>query len=65
MRSRISEAEDIHVVAVGGIDGKNLKELSSTGIVDVALVSTIFAADEIENTCRSLRNLTEETVKSK
>lgn len=61
----ICEAVDIPVVAIGGINGKNLKELSHTGIDGVALVSAIFAADEIENTCRSLRNLTEKTVKSK
>lgn len=61
----ICEAVDIPVVAIGGINGKNLKELSHTGIDGVALVSAIFAADDIENTCRALRNLTEETVKSK
>ena len=61
----ICEAVDIPVVAIGGINGKNLKELSNTGIDGVALVSAIFAADDIENTCRALRNLTEETVKSK
>ena len=61
----ICEAVDIPVVAIGGINGKNLKELSHTGIDGVALVSAIFAADDIENTCRVLRNLTEETVKSK
>ena len=61
----ICEAVDIPVVAIGGINGKNLKELSHTGIDGVALVSAIFAADDIENTCRALRNLAEETVKSK
>lgn len=61
----ICEAVDIPVVAIGGINSKNLKELSHTGIDGVALVSAIFAADDIENTCRALRNLTEETVKSK
>ena len=61
----ICEAVDIPVVAIGGINGKNLKELSHTGIDGVALVSAIFAADDIENTCRALRNLTEETVKAK
>lgn len=61
----ICESVDIPVVAIGGINGKNLKELSHTGIDGVALVSAIFAADDIENTCRALRNLTEETVKSK
>ena len=61
----ICKAVDIPVVAIGGINGKNLKELSHTGIDGVALVSAIFAADDIENTCRVLRNLTEETVKSK
>lgn len=61
----ICEAVDVPVVAIGGINGKNLKELSHTGIDGVALVSAIFAADDIENTCRALRNLTEETVNSK
>lgn len=61
----ICKAVDVPVVAIGGINGKNLKELSHTGIDGVALVSAIFAADDIENTCRALRKLTEETVKSK
>ena len=61
----ICEAVDIPVVAIGGINDKNIKELSHTGIDGVALVSAIFAADDIENTCRALRNLTEESVKSK
>lgn len=61
----ICEAVDVPVVAIGGINGKNLKELSHTGIDGVALVSAIFAADDIENTCRALRNLAEETVNSK
>ena len=63
--SSICEAVGFPVVAIGGINDKNIKELSHTGIDGVALVSAIFAADDIENTCRALRNLTEETVKSK
>ncbi|MCR5273115.1 MAG: thiamine phosphate synthase [Lachnospiraceae bacterium] len=58
----ICDAVDIPVVAIGGINKDNIKELKGTGIDGVALVSAIFAADDIESECRILKKLSEETV---
>ncbi|MEE0772669.1 MAG: thiamine phosphate synthase [Anaerovoracaceae bacterium] len=60
----ICAAVDIPVVAIGGIDESNISELAGTGVDGVALVSAIFAADDIENKCRLLRRLAEEMVKA-
>ena len=60
----ICAAVDIPVVAIGGISKKNMSKLSGTGVDGVALVSAIFAADDIENECRLLRKLSEEMVKA-
>ena len=53
---------DIPVVAIGGISKSNISQLAGTGVDGVALVSAIFAADDIESECRLLRNLSEEMV---
>jgi len=58
----ICAAVDIPIVAIGGIGKTNISQLSGTGIDGVALVSAIFAADNIENECRLLRKLSEEMV---
>ena len=58
----ICSAVDIPVVAIGGIGKSNIAQLSGTGVDGVALVSAIFAADDIENECRLLRRLSEEMV---
>ena len=58
----ICTAVDIPVVAIGGISKSNISQLSGTGVDGVALVSAIFAADDIENECRLLRKLSEEMV---
>ena len=42
----ISSAVSIPVVAIGGINGKNLMELSGSGVDGVAVVSAIFAAKD-------------------
>lgn len=60
----ICAAVDIPVVAIGGIDESDISELAGTGVDGVALVSAIFAADDIENKCRLLRRLSEEMVKA-
>ena len=60
----ICAAVDIPVVAIGGISRDNISQLSNTGVDGVALVSAIFAADDIENECRQLRKLAEEMVNS-
>ena len=58
----ICAAVDIPVVAIGGIGKSNISQLAGTGVDGVALVSAIFAADDIENECRLLRGLSEEMV---
>ncbi len=56
----ICTAVDIPVVAIGGINKDNMTKLSGTGISGVALVSAVFAADDIERECRILRSMSEE-----
>lgn len=58
----ICEAVDVPVVAIGGIGKGNLSQLAGTGVDGVALVSAIFAADDIESECRLLRQMSEEMV---
>lgn len=55
---------DIPVVAIGGLTKQNLTQLTGTGIAGIALVSAIFSADDIENECRTLRDLMEEIVQN-
>ncbi len=55
---------EIPVVAIGGINKQNLMELSGTGVDGVALVSAIFAAEDIEKECLELRALSEAMVQS-
>ena len=58
----ICAAVDIPVVAIGGITKSNISQLVGTGIDGVALVSAIFAVDDIENECRLLRKVSKEMV---
>ena len=58
----ICHAVGIPVVAIGGIGKSNISQLAGTGVNGVALVSAIFAADDIESECRLLRKLSEEMV---
>ena len=58
----ICAAVDIPVVAIGGIGKANLMQLAGTGVDGVALVSAIFAAEDIEQECRLLRCLSGEMV---
>ena len=59
--SAITRAVSIPVVAIGGIHSGNILELAGTGIAGVAVVSGIFAAENIEEECRLLRRLAEQT----
>ena len=59
--SVITHAVSIPVVAIGGIHSGNILELAGTGIAGVAVVSGIFAAENIEEECRLLRRLAERT----
>ncbi|MDO4563842.1 MAG: thiamine phosphate synthase [Clostridia bacterium] len=56
----ICAAVSIPVVAIGGINKRNITLLHGSGADGVALVSAIFAADDIERECRLLRKLSSE-----
>ena len=60
----ICEAVDIPVTAIGGINKTNMMELSGMGVDGVALVSAIFAAEDIQNECKELRALSEKMVQA-
>lgn len=53
----ICSSVSIPVVAIGGIKKENIQELSGSGVDGVALVSAIFAADDIVSECRELHRL--------
>ena len=52
----ITSSVNIPVVAIGGIDGDNVLQLKGTGIVGTAVVSGIFAQDDIETATKDLYN---------
>ena len=58
----ICAAVHIPVVAIGGIHKENILQLKGTGVDGVALVSAIFAADDIETECRELKALSEQII---
>ncbi len=62
--SDICHAVDIPVVAIGGLNKGNIAKLSGTGVDGVALVSAVFAAEDIESECRELYRISEEMVKA-
>ena len=55
----ICAAVGVPVVAIGGISKQNLLSLAHCGEAGVALVSAIFAAEDIEEEFRELRRLAE------
>lgn len=58
----ICNAVDVPIVAIGGLNRGNILKLSGSGVDGVALVSAIFSADNIEESCHELRKLSEEMV---
>jgi len=61
----ICHAVSIPVVAIGGISRSNILELAGTGIDGVAVVSGIFAAEDIAQECRYLRRIAEQIAAEK
>lgn len=55
----ICEAVKIPVVAIGGINAGNIHLLAGSGIDGVAVISAIFAADDIRGAAENLRALSE------
>jgi thiamine-phosphate pyrophosphorylase len=58
----ICKSVSIPVVAIGGISASNAMELKGTGIEGIAVVSAVFASDNIERAARELRELAEQIV---
>ncbi|MBQ8987068.1 MAG: thiamine phosphate synthase [Lachnospiraceae bacterium] len=56
----ICEAVSIPVVAIGGISLLNVKELAGSGICGIAVISAIFAQNDIKMAAQQLRKETEE-----
>ena len=59
----ITEAVDIPVVAIGGINESNIEKLTGSGCDGVAVISALFAKDDITAAAKNLRALSEKMVK--
>ena len=53
----------IPVVGIGGVNRDNIARLAGTGVAGAAVVSGIFAAQDIEAECRLLRGRVEEIIR--
>ena len=60
----ICDAVSIPVVAIGGIGIDNILELTGSGICGVAVISAIFAADNIQKATAKLKKITKQVVQS-
>ena len=60
----ICETVHIPVVAIGGITEENVEELAGNKVAGVAVVSAIFAKEDIEAATRELKMKTEKMVKA-
>lgn len=61
----ICQSVEIPVAAIGGIHKGNILELAGTGIAGAAVVSGIFAAEDITVECRELRRLVDQIIQAK
>lgn len=59
----ICEAVKIPVIGIGGISRENLLQLKGNGLCGVAVISAIFAQEDIEGAAAELRSLAEELVR--
>ena len=60
----ICDAVSIPVIAIGGITVDNTPELSGTGICGIAVISAIYAADDIPAATAKLKEVTKNTINS-
>ncbi|MEF9876613.1 MAG: thiamine phosphate synthase [Gordonibacter sp.] len=58
----ICESVSIPVVAIGGLNAEIIPLLAGTGVDGVAVVSALFAAEDIEAATRELKAIVEETL---
>lgn len=59
---QICSMTDIPCVAIGGINKDNVEKLSETGIAGAAVISGIFAQDDIKTAAQILRERTERMI---
>ncbi|HCT92128.1 MAG TPA: thiamine phosphate synthase [Lachnospiraceae bacterium] len=59
----ICKAVHIPVIAIGGIQKSNIRELSGTGICGIAVISALFAQSDIKSAARDLKALTKKLFK--
>ena len=59
----ICEAVSIPVVAIGGIGKHNVLKLKGSGICGIAVISAIFASEDIRRATTELKLMTQEAVK--
>lgn len=60
----ITSASPVPVVAIGGITADNAASLAGTGISGLAVVSGIFAREDVRGAAEALRGIAEEIVNS-
>lgn len=58
----ITNSVTIPVVAIGGISKKNIAQLAGSGVAGAAVVSGIFAAEDIEKTSAELKKILTEII---
>lgn len=58
----IVKSVNIPVVAIGGIDASNAPKLAGTGIAGIAVVSGIFAKEDIKEASKELMKIVEEKI---
>lgn len=61
----IRQAVDLPVVAIGGISEQNVKKLQGSGIDGIAVISAIFAKEDITEAARNLKQLVKEVIEKK
>ena len=59
----ICQAVQIPVIAIGGITKDNVKELSSSGICGIAVISAIYGQKDIKKASEELKTATKEMVR--
>ncbi len=59
---QICEAVSIPVVAIGGITKENTRELAGSGICGIAVISAIYAQNDIFGAAASLKKVTEDMI---
>ena len=60
----ICQAVHIPVIAIGGITGENVGALTGTGVCGVAVISAIFAQEDVEEETRKLKEAVQCMVES-